>query len=92
MLDKSRTLSVDCVAYDLEDSVTSTRKAEARALVRRAIDQPIPSGIRERAVRINSVRSGLAFADLSEMVGTYPFFWPLSSAISVRFARNDLII
>ncbi|PGG95980.1 citrate lyase subunit beta-like protein [Blastomyces parvus] len=68
MLDKSRSLVADCVAYDLEDSVTPTRKAEARTLVRNAINQPMPSGIKERAVRINSVSSGLALADLTEVL------------------------
>ncbi|KAM5485832.1 hypothetical protein MaudMau93_005276 [Microsporum audouinii] len=68
MLDKSRTLSVDCVAYDLEDSVTPSKKAEARTLVRAALDQPSPAGVKERAVRINSVGSGLALADLTEVL------------------------
>lgn len=45
-------------------------KAEARGLVRRAIDQPAPTNIRERAVRINSVDSGLALGDLTEVVRT----------------------
>ncbi|RAO68578.1 uncharacterized protein BHQ10_004590 [Talaromyces amestolkiae] len=67
-LDKSRSLAADCVAYDLEDSVTPHKKAEARQLVRRAIDEPAPSQIRERAVRINSVDSGLALADLTEVL------------------------
>ncbi|PCG91126.1 Pyruvate/Phosphoenolpyruvate kinase [Penicillium occitanis (nom. inval.)] len=67
-LDKSRSLAADCVAYDLEDSVTPHKKAEARQLVRRAIDQPAPAQIRERAVRINSVDSGLALADLIEVL------------------------
>ncbi|KAJ5224522.1 uncharacterized protein N7469_008025 [Penicillium citrinum] len=67
-LDKSRSLAADCVAYDLEDSVTPHMKAEARGLVRRAIDQPTPAGIRERAVRINSVDSGLALGDLTEVL------------------------
>ena len=66
MLDKSRSLNSDFIAYDLEDSVTPSRKAEARSLVRKALDQDIPSTIRERAVRINSVGSGLALADLEE--------------------------
>lgn len=61
-------MTADCVAYDLEDSVTPHKKAEARSLVRRALDLPAPSGIRERAVRINSVDSGLALADLTEVV------------------------
>jgi len=67
-LDKSRALKADCIAYDLEDSVTPGLKAEARALVRKALDQEIPAGIKERAVRINSVGSGLALADLEEVV------------------------
>ncbi|KAL4913356.1 Pyruvate/Phosphoenolpyruvate kinase-like domain-containing protein [Aspergillus aurantiobrunneus] len=67
-IDKSRSLTADCVTYDLEDSVTPHKKAEARSLVRRALDQPAPSSIRERAVRINSVDSGLALADLTEVL------------------------
>ncbi|OAX80833.1 hypothetical protein ACJ72_04824 [Emergomyces africanus] len=68
MLEKSRSLVADCIAYDLEDSVTPHKKAEARTLIRNIIDQPMPSGIKERAVRINSVCSGLALADLTEVV------------------------
>lgn len=67
-LDKSRTLNVDLVAYDLEDSVTPGRKAEARGLVRAELDKTAPEGIKERAVRINSVGSGLTLADLTELV------------------------
>lgn len=61
----------DCLTYDLEDSVTPHMKAEARSLVRRAIDQPTPENIRERAVRINSVDSGLALGDLTEVVSRF---------------------
>lgn len=66
------------MAYDLEDSVTPHKKAEARSLVRRALDEPAPQGIRERAVRINSVDSGLALGDLTEVVRTIiiPHFSP----------------
>ena len=46
-------------------------KAEARSLVRRAIDQPTPENVRERAVRINSVDSGLALGDLTEVVSCF---------------------
>ncbi|KAL1966693.1 hypothetical protein VTN77DRAFT_3890 [Rasamsonia byssochlamydoides] len=67
-LDKSRSLAADCVAYDLEDSVTPHKKAEARQLVRRSLDLPAPERIRERAVRINSVESGLALEDLTEVL------------------------
>ena len=68
MLDKSISLNVDCVAYDLEDSVTLRKKAEARSNLRRFLEQPRPSGIKEQAVRINAVESGLALDDLTEVV------------------------
>lgn len=68
MLDKSRGLSVDCVAYDLEDSVTPGKKAEARSNIRKLLDQPRAAGIKDQAVRINSVESGLALDDLTEVV------------------------
>ena len=69
MLDKSRGLNVDCVAYDLEDSVTLNRKADARAKIRRFLDQDPTEGIKERAVRINPVGSGLEAEDLEAVVG-----------------------
>ena len=68
MLDKSRSLDVDCVAYDLEDSVTPGKKTEARANLRRFLEQPRAAGIKEQAVRINAVESGLALEDLTEVV------------------------
>ena len=68
MLDKSRGLNVDCIAYDLEDSVTPSKKPEARKAIAKFLDQPRAAGIRENAVRINAVESGLALDDLSEVV------------------------
>lgn len=68
MLDKSRGLNVDCVAYDLEDSVTSGKKSEARKAIRHFLDQPRTKGIRENAVRINAIESGQALNDLTEIV------------------------
>ncbi|KAL9113408.1 MAG: hypothetical protein Q9227_002449 [Pyrenula ochraceoflavens] len=67
-LDKSRTLTADLVSYDLEDSVTPSNKANARSLVRAALDQPKPASIGERSVRINSVGSGLALDDMTEIL------------------------
>ena len=77
MLDKSRGLTADCVAYDLEDSVTMNKKADARANVRRFLDQDPATGIQEYAVRINSVGSGLEADDLEEVVrsATSPRFF-----------------
>ena len=68
MLDKSKGLTADCVAYDLEDSVTPNRKSEARANIRRFLEQPRASGIKECAVRINAVGSGYETHDLEELV------------------------
>lgn len=90
MLDKSRMLSVDCIAYDLEDSVTPSKKAEARRLVRAALDLPSPAGVKERAVRINSVGSGLALADLTEVVSLH--LQPTHSYISYTYIFNQSIV
>ncbi|KAL8830403.1 MAG: hypothetical protein Q9191_001456 [Dirinaria sp. TL-2023a] len=68
MLDKSRGLNVDCVAYDLEDSVTSDKKPVARKAIRGFLDQPRTKGIGENAVRINAVESGQALDDLTEIL------------------------
>ncbi|MCJ1436189.1 hypothetical protein MMC27_005567 [Xylographa pallens] len=68
MLEKSRGLAVDCVAYDLEDSVTPSKKSEARSNIRRLLDQPRATGIKEQSVRINAVESGLALDDLAEVL------------------------
>lgn len=68
MIEKSRGLSVDCIAYDLEDSVTAAQKAEARANICDLLNEPRPHGVGERAVRINSIASGLAEDDLNQVV------------------------
>jgi len=68
MLSKSIGLIVDTVAYDLEDSVTPNKKVEARLRLRDFLAEPRAEGIGEQAVRINSVDSGLALADLTEVV------------------------
>jgi citrate lyase subunit beta-like protein len=75
MLEKSRSLpAVDCVAYDLEDSVAPTMKETARRNVRGILERKRAVGIGEQAVRINSVESGLAGEDLKEVVGCSFFF------------------
>ena len=67
-LEKSRGLKVDNVTYDLEDSVTPGKKAEARKTLRDFLGQPRAEGITEQAVRINAVETGLALEDLTEVV------------------------
>ena len=83
MLDKSRGLNVDCIAYDLEDSVTPGKKTEARQNLRHLLEQPRAAGIREQAVRINSVESGLALDDLQEVV----YKAPSSSSHNTRIQK-----
>lgn len=56
------------MAYDLEDSVTPDKNSIARRSVRNLLDLSRPAGIREDAVRINSVDSGMALNDLTELV------------------------
>ena len=68
MLDKSRGLTADCVAYDLEDSVTSNRKAEARSILKKFLEQPRADGIKECAVRINAVGTGHEVDDIEAVV------------------------
>ena len=68
MLEKSRGLTADCVAYDLEDSVTPNKKADARSNIRRFLHQPRASGIKEYAVRINAVGTGHEADDLEAVV------------------------
>lgn len=61
-------MTVDTVAYDLEDSVAPHMKTEARHNLTSILSQPTPSGIRETCVRINSVDTGLALDDLTEVL------------------------
>ena len=68
MLDKSRSLLVDNVTYDLEDSVTPQRKVEARANLQNFLQQPRASSIKEQAIRINAVETGLAMEDLTTVL------------------------
>jgi citrate lyase subunit beta-like protein len=72
MLEKSRGLSVDCVTYDLEDSVAPNRKANARHELRQFLSSTRPNGAKEVAVRINSVDTKHALADLTEVVRGIP--------------------
>lgn len=68
MIQKASTLHVDTLTYDLEDSVALHKKTEARQNLSPILSQPRPSNIREICVRINSVDSGLALDDLTEVL------------------------
>lgn len=67
-LEKSRGLTVDNITYDLEDSVTPAKKPEARTNLRNFLEQPRVKGVKEVAVRINSVDTPYAQDDLQEVV------------------------
>ncbi|KAK4565351.1 hypothetical protein LTR86_003968 [Recurvomyces mirabilis] len=68
-LEKSRGMkAVDSVAYDLEDSVTPSKKPEGRRNILEILNRDRVPGIREQAVRINSVGSGFALDDLTEIL------------------------
>jgi citrate lyase subunit beta-like protein len=68
MLEKSFAMHADNVTYDLEDSVAPSLKASARSNLRSILSKPRPAGIKEMCVRINSVDSGLALDDLTEVL------------------------
>ncbi|KAF2634274.1 beta subunit of citrate lyase [Massarina eburnea CBS 473.64] len=70
MLDKTSTMHVDTVAYDLEDSVAPHMKSSARRNLTTILSQPRPLNIKELCVRINSVDTGLALDDLTEVLKT----------------------
>jgi len=68
-LEKSRSLTVDTIAYDLEDSVTPSQKPAARTnILTHLSSYPRPPNITELSVRINAVSSGLALQDLSTIL------------------------
>ncbi|KAK7952022.1 Citrate lyase subunit beta [Apiospora aurea] len=70
MLAKSVGLTSDNVTYDLEDSVTPTKKADARAALRDHLAglQSRPKSISELAVRINAISTPYALDDLAALV------------------------
>ncbi|RYN33852.1 hypothetical protein AA0112_g5683 [Alternaria arborescens] len=68
MLEKSFAMHADNVTYDLEDSVAPHMKSEARSNLHDILNKPRPSGIKEMCVRINSVDTGLALDDLTQVL------------------------
>ncbi|KAG1040765.1 hypothetical protein G6F43_012220 [Rhizopus delemar] len=61
---KSISVEADCIAYDLEDSVSSNKKGAARYMVIDALEAS-EHGKAEKAVRINAVGSGHELDDLN---------------------------
>ncbi|KAF0026677.1 hypothetical protein F2P81_021414 [Scophthalmus maximus] len=62
-LRKLASLDVDCVVLDCEDGVALSKKTEARETIPRMLVE-LDLGRTEKCVRVNSVSSGLAEADL----------------------------
>ena len=65
-LAKAVSLPADSLIFDLEDAVPPARKAEARAVVARALTE-LSFGHRERAVRLNGIGSADFVADIAAM-------------------------
>jgi citrate lyase beta subunit len=68
---KALTLGVDCICMDMEDGVALTRKAEARAVIVRAL-QELDFGRSEKLARINAAGSGLEREDLAAVLPHHP--------------------
>jgi citrate lyase subunit beta/citryl-CoA lyase len=70
-LEKAPTLDCDAIIYDLEDSVATNGKAEARENIRSVFDRA-HSSKQERIIRINSLESGFGREDLDLAMGVLP--------------------
>ncbi|NP_001087346.1 citrate lyase beta like L homeolog [Xenopus laevis] len=62
-IQKIPSLNVDCAVLDCEDGVAINKKVEARTTIVKTLEE-LDLGSTEKCVRINSVSSGLAEADL----------------------------
>jgi citrate lyase subunit beta-like protein len=70
-IEKSTTLGVDCICMDLEDGTALSKKAEARAVIARAMKE-LEFGGSERCIRINSIGSGFEMDDLASALAARP--------------------
>jgi citrate lyase subunit beta-like protein len=70
-IEKATTLGVDCICMDLEDGTALSKKAEARAVIARAMKE-LDFGKSERCIRINSVGSGWEKDDLVAALAAQP--------------------
>ncbi|KAF5230902.1 hypothetical protein FANTH_13633 [Fusarium anthophilum] len=73
MLAKSHSLTIDCVAYDLEDSVAPDQKQHAREALGsflQSLKHDQPKGIGEIAVRVNATDTKHIEDDLRAVVDT----------------------
>jgi len=71
MITKSITLGVDSVCMDMEDGTAINKKAEARAMIAKAL-QELDFGKTEKLARINSVGSGWEKDDIEAVLPHHP--------------------
>ena len=69
-LEKSKTLSVDAIIYDLEDAVAPDRKAEARENLERHYAEERPA--RMNAIRVNPLNTAAGREDLQTVLVCQP--------------------
>lgn len=67
MIDKAAASQADAVCLDLEDSVSTEQKAEARGTVIQALRE-VDFGSRTRMVRINALDTSFAYRDVIDVV------------------------
>jgi citrate lyase beta subunit len=70
-IDKAGGLAVDCICMDMEDGVAVTRKANARAVIAKALDE-VDFGQSEKLARINGFGSGMEKDDLLTVLPHHP--------------------
>src|SRR5258707_3699309 len=70
-IEKALTLGVDCICMDMEDGVAVNKKAEAGAVIARAL-QELDFGRSEKLARINSVGSGWEQDDIQAVLHHRP--------------------
>jgi citrate lyase beta subunit len=71
MISKSITLGVDSICMDMEDGTAINKKAEARAMIAKAL-QELDFGKSEKLARINSVGSGWEKDDIESVLPYQP--------------------
>ncbi len=70
-IEKALTLGVDCICMDMEDGVAFNKKAEARAVIAKALRE-LEFGASEKLARINAVGSGLEQDDIQAVLPYHP--------------------
>jgi citrate lyase beta subunit len=70
-IEKALTLGVDCICMDMEDGVAANKKAEARHMIAKAL-QELDFGKSEKLARINAVGSGLEKDDIQAVLPYHP--------------------